>query len=137
MPKNNKLNKMKETKKIDATSITSYEDALKFLKRSDDTSKLDTCHNAKALIIIEKLMVIAEAWNKLDNFVPDYCNIIQDKWFPWFKKNNTDRFMFAHAIMRSPYASTGIGSHFCFKTSKRAEEFGRQFIDLWNDFLML
>ena len=128
---------MKETKKIDATSINSYEKAIDFLGYNNEESLLGVFYNSKALIAIEKLMVIAEAWNKADNFVPDYGNIIQDKWFPWFKKNNTNRFMFLIAIMRSPYANTGLGSRFCLKTSKRAEEFGTMFIDLWNDLLIV
>ena len=79
---------MQETNNIDATSIKSYKEALKYLKRYDETFNLVTCHNAKALIAIEKLMVIAEAWNKADNFVPDFSNRNQYKYFPWFVYND-------------------------------------------------
>lgn len=129
---------MKETNNIDATGIASYEDALKFLKRSDDTSKLATCHNAKALIAIEKLITIAEAWNKADNFVPDYDNRSQYKYFPWFVYSGAAAgFVFAYANDSASYALAYLGSRLCFATAKRAEQVGKQFLDLWNDFLLL
>ena len=77
---------MKEIKNIDATSITSYDKAIDFLGYENEASMLGVFHNATALIAIEKLMVIAEAWNKLDEFVPDFGNTNQLKWFPWFHK---------------------------------------------------
>ena len=128
---------MKETNKIDATSIKSYEDALKFLKRSDDTSKLTTCHNAKALIAIEKLITIAEAWNKADNFVPDFDNCNQYKFFPWFMyKDKSAGFVYAGTTFTASSAHAIIGSRLCFSTRERAEQFGTMFRDLWKDFLI-
>lgn len=37
-----------------------------------------------ALIALNKLFTIAEAWNKLDGFVPDFSNWSQNKWTPLF-----------------------------------------------------
>ena len=129
---------MKETNIIDATDIKSYEEALKFLKRDDDTSKLVTCHNSKALIAIEKLITIAEAWNRADGFIPDFSNLNQYKYFPWFVYNdNTAVFVFAYANDSASYALAYLGSRLCFKTDERAEQFGIMFIDLWNEFLLL
>ena len=129
---------MKETNIIDATDIKSYEEALKYLKRDDDTSKLATCHNAKALIAIEKLITIAEAWNKLDKFIPDYDNRSQYKYFPWFVYNdNAAGFVYATTNYSASFANAHFGSRLCFKTDERAAQFGKQFIDLWNDFLLL
>ena len=129
---------MKETNIIDATDIKSYKEALKYLKRYDETFNLVTCHNAKALIAIEKLITIAEAWNKADYFVPDFSDRNQDKYFPWFVYNdNTAGFVFAGTAYTASGADAAVGSRLCFKTSERAEQFGKQFIDLWNDFLLL
>lgn len=128
---------MKETNIIDATDIKSYEEALKYLKRDDDTSKLVTCHNAKALIAIEKLITIAEAWNKLDGFIPDFSDRSQYKYFPWFVYNdNAAVFVFAYANDSASYALAYLGSQLCFSTSEHAEQFGTMFIELWNDFLL-
>lgn len=87
----------------------------------------------KALIALNKLFTIAEAWNKEDGFVPDFSDNEQDKWFPWFKYDkNTARFVYSYANYAPAYAPAGVGARLCFKTHIRAEQFGRQFADLYN-----
>ncbi len=87
----------------------------------------------EALIALNKLFTIAEAWNEEDGFIPDFSDEKQDKWFPWFRYDqDSERFV----CMDTHYAPTrthaGIGSRLCFKTSKRAMQFGKQFADLYN-----
>lgn len=88
----------------------------------------------EALIALNKLFTIAEAWNKEDGFVPDFSDKEQDKWFPWFEYNR-DAAGFVYVVTNySPtIANAYLGSRLCFKTSKRAEQFGRQFADLYNE----
>ena len=38
----------------------------------------------KALIALNKLFTIAQAWNKEDDFVPDFLDEDQYKWYPSF-----------------------------------------------------
>ena len=110
--------------------------ALGFLNKFDDVTKLISDINPKhieALIALNELFTIAEAWNKEDEFVPDFSDWNQDKWFPWFKYDkDAAGFVFANA----PYAPSGsfasFGSRLCFKTSERAAQFGKQFVDLYN-----
>lgn len=85
-----------------------------------------------ALIALNKLFTIAEAWNKEDGFFPNFSDWEQDKWFPWFK--------YDEVAAKFIYVNTGstsidipaFGSHLCFKTSERAAQFGKQFDDLYN-----
>src|SRR5574344_286104 len=94
-------------------------------------------HHAKALNALNKLFTIAEAWNKVDNFIPDFSNRNQYKYFPWFVYDDKAAgFVFASAILTASSAYAYFGSRLCFKTDERAEQFGKQFIDLWNDFLL-
>lgn len=94
-------------------------------------------HHAKALNALNKLFTIAEAWNKADNFIPDFSNRNQYKYFPWFVYNDKSAgFVGAGANGAASRAHASIGSRLCFSTSERAEQFGKQFIDLWNDFLL-
>ena len=87
----------------------------------------------EALIALNQLFTIAQAWNKEDGFVPDFSNCIQDKWFPWFKyDNDAARFLYANASYTSSNAHANFGSRLCFKSFERAEQFGRQFADLYN-----
>ena len=91
----------------------------------------------KALIAINKLFTIAQAWNKEDDFVPDFSDLNQDKWFPWFKyKKDAARFVFAGTDYTPMYTNANISSRLCFKTSERAEQFGKLFIDIYNDIFL-
>lgn len=93
--------------------------------------------HVKALIALNKLFTIAQAWNKEDGFTPDFSNRNQAKWFPWFVYD-IDRAGFVYAITyySAAYTHAPFGSRLCFKTSERARQFGKQFIDLWNDVLL-
>lgn len=92
----------------------------------------------KALVALNELFTIAQAWNKEDNFTPDFSNRNQTKWFPWFVYSNAAAgFVFAYTKYAATYAYANFGSRLCFKTSDRARQFGEQFIDLWNDVLLL
>lgn len=87
----------------------------------------------EALIALNKLFTIAQAWNKEDGFVSDFSDWEQDKWFPWFVYDkDAAGFVSAstHYAPTSAYAS--IGSRLCFKSSARAAQFGKLFVDLFN-----
>lgn len=103
----------------------------------NDVARLVTDINPKhikALIALNELFTIAQAWNKEDGFVPDFSDWRQDKWFPWFKYNkNAAGFVYANTLNAPTYAFARFGSRLCFKSSARAAQFGKQFIDLWND----
>ncbi|WP_333615404.1 hypothetical protein [Bacteroides pyogenes] len=93
--------------------------------------------HVKALISLNELFTIAEAWNKKDGFVPDYSNSNQYKYFPWFVYDkDAAGFVAGLASAASSYANATLGSRLCFKTANRARQFGKQFIDLWNDVLL-
>lgn len=92
----------------------------------------------KALIALNELFTIAQAWNKADDFVPDFSNSMQDKWFPWFVYDKgAAGFVYANANAAPSAASAYIGSRLCFKTRNRAIQFGKQFVDLYNDVFLL
>lgn len=92
----------------------------------------------KALIALNKLFTIAEAWNKEDGFFPNFSDWEQDKWFPQFRYNDDAAgFVCADAqYMSTHYTPTNvaayINSRLCFKTSERAAQFGKLFVDLFN-----
>lgn len=94
-------------------------------------------NHVEALIALNELFTIAEAWNKADEFVPDFSNGNQDKWFPWFYYDkDAAGFVSASTYAAPSYAFAIIGSRLCFKSANRARQFGKQFIDLWNKVLL-
>lgn len=107
-----------------------------YIPKSGDVKRLVTDINPKhieALIALNELFTIAEAWNKEDGFVPNFSDKEQDRWFPWFKYDkNTARFVYAFTNNSPILGYAYFGSRLCFKTPERAEQFGKQFEDLYN-----
>lgn len=120
--------------------VDSYEAATRYLGYQADVKTKITGINLKhikALIALNALFTIADAWNKADDFVPDFSNRNQYKYFPWFEYNDdTAGFFYAYTYNATTHAFANFGSRLCFKTRERAKQFGNQFIDLWNDFLL-
>ena len=144
-----------ESKEINEV-VTTYEEAREYLggKPNADFTvakkilsgnhvKLDDVANLvsevnpkhiKALIAYNRLCTIAQAWNKADDFTPDFSNMNQTKWFPWFVySDDAAGFVCANTNNTATGANAVIGSRLCFMTRERAEQFGKQFIELWND----
>lgn len=89
--------------------------------------------NANALIALNQLLVIAQAWNILDNFIPDFSDSNQAKWFSWFKyKKDVGKFVYTQSYTSPVGTNACISSLLCFKTQERADQFGKQFVDLFN-----
>ena len=98
--------------------------------RTNDLINLNHLH---ALLALNKLLTIADAWNKADGFEPDLTDWNQEKWFPWFVYDkDAARFVYTYTVHAPTYAGKTFGSRIYFKTSERAEQFGKQFIDLFN-----
>ena len=81
------------------------------------------------LYALNQLMILAEAWNTFDNFKPDWNDSKQKKYYPDFEFRN-GKLEFSH-LGFGQFISDPHISIFSFKTSKRAEQFGKQFIDLF------
>ena len=119
-----------EVKSTYSPVIDSYEAAKTYLGE-------DAKNHKNALCALLELIVIAEAWNKQDGFVPDFSNDDQYKYYPWFMYNDKAAgFVYANTGNTAIFAHAIVGSRLCFKSEERAAQFGKQFIDLWNDFLL-
>ena len=95
-------------------------------------------NHIKALVALNELFTIAEAWNKADNFVPDFSDASQSKYFPWFVYDKgAAGFVCASTANAPSYTSAYFGSRLCFKTRNRAIQFGKQFVDLYNQVFLL
>ena len=95
-------------------------------------------NHIKALVALNELFTIAEAWNKADNFVPDFSDASQPKYFPWFVYDKgAAGFVAAHTPYTAANTNADVGSRLCFKTRNRAIQFGKQFVDLYNQVFLL
>ena len=108
--------------------ISDFESAKRYLKMKGPNEK-----HKEALIAINQLFTIAEAWNNADGFVPDFSDCEQLKWIPWFSYNkDTAGFVYKLSAYTTTYANACFGPRLCFMTRERAEQFGKQFAELFN-----
>ena len=89
-----------------------------------------------ALIALNELFTIAEAWNKADGFVPDFSDKEQKKYFPRFVYDKDVAQFVSRGSMPSCISAL-LGARLCFKTEERTRQFGLRFAGLFNKFLML
>lgn len=95
-------------------------------------------NHIKALVALNELFTIAEAWNKADNFVPDFSDTSQSKYFPWFVYDKGSAgFVYAYTDYSATLTTAYFGSRLCFKTRNRAIQFGKQFVGLYNQVFLL
>lgn len=109
--------------------------------RLEDVTRLVQSLNPshiEALIALNELFTIAQAWNKEDGFVPDFSDWNQNKWYPWFRYDkDAAGFVCAGTDNAPASAYARIGSRLCFKSSARAAQFGKQFTHLYNKVFLL
>lgn len=87
----------------------------------------------EAQLALNKLVSMAEAWNKEDGFVPDFSNPKQAKWFPRLRYDeDAARFVCGGTFNITALARAHLSPRVCFKSSARAKQFFEQFIDLYN-----
>lgn len=123
--------------KLDSFNVTSDEAAKHFDSLAQLIRNANPRH-IKALIALNKLFTIAEKWNKEDGFVPDFSNKGQWKYFPWFEySKEAAGFVTAYTDLTASGAPAFIGSRLCFKSESRAEEFGKKYVDLYNEIFLL
>ena len=91
---------------------------------------------SKDEIAYRKIKLIAEALN--EGWTPDWSNGEWDKWYPWFKMDDSSsagRFSFCASGRQGSFSY--VGSRLCFASEALATYAGTQFLDIYKDFFTL
>lgn len=88
----------------------------------------------KSIAAYAKLIIIARALN--EGWKPNWKDGNEAKWWPWFEANKSG-FSFSGTDYGFWFTHTCVGSRLCFKSEALAEYAGKQFIDIYNDFINL
>ena len=120
-----------EDGQVDISEIAvSFRSAVDYLLEDLHRLYLHTTNkHISKLSALNQLMILAEAWNSSDEFKPDWENKEQDKWHPVFRLRNGKIEFWDTSTVRlvlNPHISS-----FSFETPERAEQFGKQFIELF------
>lgn len=116
--------------------VKTYEDACRELSMNPlDENKLMKLGLTKHDIAYQKLVTIAKSLN--EGWVPDVCDNSVYRWYPWFVTNGSPS-SFAFVVSDCGYAcaDAGSGSRLCFKNKELSEYCGKQFIELWKQFIL-
>jgi len=70
-----------------------------------------------------------------EGWTPDWNDTNQPKYYPWFEMGGSSGFRY-HDCAYWDSGST-VGSRLCFKTSKLAEYAGKQFIEVYKQFMLI
>ena len=82
-----------------------------------------------------ELLTIADEWNKADGFKVALC--CQDRFIPWFKYDDAaGKCVYANTAYSWTYVGVRI-PRLSFKTKDRAEQFGKQFVQLYNKIFLI
>lgn len=124
--------------------IKSYEDACRELGIDpEDLPEVDNCEpeDQASIIAFYKLTIIARALN--EGWKPNWKDSSEYKWFPWFKANRGAAYNGAYAglscsstINTASPASATFGSRLCCKSDELATYFGKQFENIWSEYLL-
>ncbi len=122
-------------------AVGGVKDACKILKITK--TKLDRIMIAnpkdddeRASNAYEEIKLIIKAINFLIKFVPNYAEVNQKKWWPWFKWDTSkSAFVFSNAYCFYDGTSTDVGVRLVLADSEAAEYVGRKFLPTFNKFL--
>lgn len=116
--------------------VKTYEDACRELSMNPlDENKLMKLGLTKHDIAYQKLVTIAKSLN--EGWVPDVCDNSVYRWYPLFVTNGSpSSFAFSASLCDDAVANAGCGSRLCFKNKELSEYCGKQFIELWKQFIL-
>ena len=80
-----------------------------------------------------KIKTITRALN--EDWVADWNDSNQSKWYPYFRVSSSG-FVFCDTAYDDSSASAGSGSRLCFMSSDLAAYAGKQFTELYRDFII-
>lgn len=116
--------------------VKTYEDACRELSMNPlDENKLMKLGLTKHDIAYQKLVTIVKSLN--EGWVLDVCDNRVYRWYPWFVTNGSpSSFAFGGSFYDNAFATAGSGSRLCFKNKELSEYCGKQFIELWKQFIL-
>ena len=115
--------------------IKTFEDACKKINISTDLPEVSMLPEPMQKVVVSnyKLLIIAKAIN--NGWTPNW-NDGTWKYYPWFNMSSSGS-GFSYFVFDYVYALSDVGSRLCFEKREQAEYFGKQFIELFKDVMVI
>lgn len=121
--------------------IKSFEEACQYKgldpqKVLPDVSGFPKEHQ-QAIVSHAMLIIIVAALN--ENWKPDWNDMNEEKWYPWFdmEKTESNPSGFGLCVAHFVHTFTFVGSRLCFRTRALAQYVGTQFSELYKSYMVL
>nr|WP_299385560.1 hypothetical protein [Allomuricauda sp.] len=115
--------------------IRSWEDVLEYHSK-DPKTFIDGCLGlSDDEMAYRKVKLIAAALN--EGWQPDWTDSSQYKYYPWFDMGGSSGSGFAYDGYDDWNSDSDCGSRLCYKSRELAEYAGKQFTDIYKEFLTL
>ena len=125
----------KEKPKNIKERIKTFSDVLKHLGIDEDDFNEENEGLDADEIAYRKLKLIVKALN--EGWVPDWSNSNETKYFPWFRMGSSSGSGFAFDGCDSWITLSSVGSRLCFKSRELAEYAGKQFTEIYKEFMTI
>ena len=119
------------SKKFDYRDIKTFEDACKKLGINVINFNNEHSNYKKHVLAFEKLTIIFEAIN--DGWKADFSNPNEAKYNPWFQWDESSGFSFRNSFFIQSISD--VSSLLSTNTREKSDYIGKQFIDIYDDFL--
>lgn len=120
------------------TEITTFEKACEVLNLDAATVIPEFTFfpesDRQAMIDHAKLIIIAKAIN--GDWVPDWTNWDQRKFYPWFELGSSSGVGFAYNVDGDRGTHSDAGSRLCFESREKAEFAGKTFTELYKSYFV-
>lgn len=120
------------------TDIKTFEDACKALALNPENLIPDFSlfpkSEIQAMIAHSKLVIIAKAIN--GDWVPDWKDYHQYKYYPWFSMGSSSGVGFSCDGYDDWTALSFVGSRLCFESREKAKYVGKQFEYLYKSYFV-
>ncbi len=121
------------------TKIQTFEDACLVLELDAKNVIPDFSffpkNDIQPMIAHAKLVIINQAINGKD-YIPDWSNSNEIKYYPWFIMGSSSGVGFAFVGCDRWYTRSGVGSRLCFQSREKALYAGEQFEDLYKSYFV-
>jgi hypothetical protein len=136
----NTIYKKSETKKSEkhvTERIKTFDDACEALGLDMvQIGVLGMAMDMESITAYLKLIIIIRALN--EGWKPDWNDTEQPKYFPWFRFSSSNAGLaFSNTNLSPSFALTSFGSRLCFKSPRLAKYAGKQFIEIYLDYLLI
>ncbi len=116
--------------------IKTFDDVLRYFNTTpqdfkDSISIIDEPDEVACI----KLKLIAKALN--EGWKPDWTNSNEYKYYPWFKMGSASGVGFSFDGCDYDHSGSALGSRLCYKSRELAIYAGKQFQDIYKQFLTL